>query len=892
MKSSLQFSIIALALVLLRIANSPCFSATLPLEMGGTNAVNLGFETGDWKGIELSTDQIKTGTHSGLWKDQAQNKSVSTGNIPHDWSAFDEMRLWIYNAGKKPVPMVIVLLSRDDPKAFSYFSYRLTVDWEGWKEVVIPLAYFDSRNAPAGWQKIDSMMFSVDGWGLKPDPAAVLYLDGLTLRGTTVKPPSPEERTEMETVKKQFLDYVREEEKAAPGVPGDEEHVRGWMKSLSADGTWPDVNYADATLSAWRTFEHMTRLKKMALAYTAPEGALRGDPALSAAIHSALGHWLKKDYTNPNWWHKEIGVPATLSAILLLIDSELTPQERSSGLRIISRAVIDSPPHGGRGVLTGQNRIWVAANGLTHGLLASDFALVKQAADVIFQEISVATQPGGQTPTVTLTGQRGGFLLSTQDGIQPDFSFYQHGPQLQLGNYGLGSAGDSVKWTIILRGTPFAPGPEKIAIIRDYLLKGERTVVWKGRMDISSCGRQLGPKSPALKGSTVLKILDSAKVADAAHAHQYEAAIAQDRAENPVIPAENKYFWRVDYMVQRRPAYYASTRMSSSRVYATELVNGENLQGSYLGDGATYIYVKGSEYEDIFPVWDWSRLPGVTSPLIADKNLLKPRNWKITNPSDFVGGVSDGRYGAATLALNRDGITAKKSWFYFDDEIVCLGAGISCEKAGQSIVTSVNQCLARGDVLLNSGKAQPGIQDYAGLKWAWHDGVGYVFPEPLPLRLGIQKQEGKWTDISAASRNQATMTEDIFSIWIQHGEKPKESCYAYLILPGASAETVAARSRKPDVVILKNTPALQAVRHTKLNLTQAVFHVPGTLDCGGGKTISVDKPCILLLDGNNHKLTLADPTQRLADVTVTLDGKSARYALPAGAQAGSSLAAF
>lgn len=28
--------------------------------------------------------------------------------------------------------------------------------------------------------------FTADGWGMKPDPAAVLYLDGLTLRKTPI----------------------------------------------------------------------------------------------------------------------------------------------------------------------------------------------------------------------------------------------------------------------------------------------------------------------------------------------------------------------------------------------------------------------------------------------------------------------------------------------------------------------------------------------------------------------------------------------------------------------------------------------------------------------------------------------------------------------------------
>ncbi|CAN5497417.1 hypothetical protein BH09VER1_BH09VER1_43060 [soil metagenome] len=847
--------------------------------------VPLGFETGDWTGIELTAEQVKTGAQSGLWKDHQQNKSVSSGKIPHDWSEFSEMRLWIFNAGKKPISMMVVLVSREDPKAFSYFGYRLTADWEGWKEVSIPLVSFQGRNDPAGWQKIDSVMFSVDGWGLKPDPEAVLYLDGLTLRKPSIRPPSVEEQAALEKVKKQFLDYEREAGQSSV----NEEQVRTWMKLLTPEGTWPDVNYEDHTGGYWRAMDHLTRLKKMCLAYTATEGPLQGDSALSTAIHSALGHWLKKDYSNPNWWHNEIGVPRELSAILLLLDSELIPRERAEGVRIVSRAVIDSPPHGGRGVLTGQNRVWVAANALTQGLLASDYELVQRARNVIFEEVSVATQPGGAVPIFTRTGRPGEVLVSTQEGIQPDYSFFQHGPLLQLGNYGLAFAGDSAKWMAILRGTPLAPEPEKIKILRDYILKGERPVTWKGRMDINACGRQLGPQSPASKGSDVLRYLQTAKMADPAHPDQYDAAAAQISRDASGVPAENRYFWRADFMVHRRPGFHISTRMSSSRVLAAELVNGENQQGGYSGDGATYLYVKGNEYEDIFPVWDWSRLPGVTSPLISDKKLLKPRNWKITNSSDFVGGISDGEYGVATLTLDRDGLTARKSWFYFDDEIVCLGAGISRSTGDLPIVSSVNQCLARGDVLVDAGKAQPGILDYTDLKWAWHDGVGYLFPEPLPVSLGVRSQEGKWDEVSASSKLQGTVTKDVFSIWINHGDKPKENSYAYSILPGASVETVKVRSGKPEIVILQNTAALQAVRNVKTDMIQAVFYQPGTLEAGNGKTLKVDQPCLLILDASKNRLVLSDPTQKLTQITVEIGGAARKYLLPTGAFAGSSL---
>ena len=69
--------------------------------------------------------------------------------------------------------------------------------------------------------------------------------------------------------------------------------------------------------------------------------------------------------------------------------------------------------------------------------------------------------------------------------------------------------------------------------------------------------------------------------------------------------------WCSDIMVQRRPGYYTSARMYSTRTLNTDgYINGENKKSHHLADGATYIFRTGEEYRDIFPVWDWKRIPG------------------------------------------------------------------------------------------------------------------------------------------------------------------------------------------------------------------------------------------------------------------------------------------
>ena len=109
----------------------------------------------------------------------------------------------------------------------------------------------------------------------------------------------------------------------------------------------------------------------------------------------------------------------------------------------------------------------------------------------------------------------------------------------------------------------------------------------------------------------------------------------------------------------------ASVKMASDRVIGTELVNEDNLKGFYMGDGALYTYCRGDEYLNIFPFWDWRKIPGITAyeseaPVPAFFNY----GAHVRNKAAFVGGVTDGETGMTAMVLDRDGLQAHKSWIF------------------------------------------------------------------------------------------------------------------------------------------------------------------------------------------------------------------------------------
>jgi chondroitin AC lyase len=369
---------------------------------------------------------------------------------------------------------------------------------------------------------------------------------------------------------------------------------------------------------------------------------------------------------------------------------------------------------------------------------------------------------------------------------------------------------------------------------------------------------------------------------DPQHSAEYGAALERDsgKVSNQMAaqPGESKNFFRSDYMVFRQPGFYASVKLCSNRVIGEELVNGENLSGRYLADGATFLYQTGTEYAEIFPLWDWRRVPGVTCATTGA--MLAPAGKMET---DYAGGVSDGTYGAEGLDYRRDGVAGKKAWFFLDEGVVCLGAGITGTTG--SVRTSVDQRLADGPAITPRGPMQPGMRSCKGVPWVLNGNTGYLFPQPLDLWAGTQRQSGAWTKVFS-SGSKAEISANVFSIWIDH---PSDNAsYAYTILPAATVGKLQKYAATPPVEILSNTPETQAVRDDAAGVTEILFYKAGELRTATS-TVSADGPCAVIV--RKGTIYLADPTQKELQVTLTINGKPRLVKLPQGQMAGKSVPA-
>ena len=479
---------------------------------------------------------------------------------------------------------------------------------------------------------------------------------------------------------------------------------------------------------------------------------------------------------------------------------------------------------------TGQNLVWFAGEELVRGIVSDSSRDIASAALSIENTISVTAKDGS---------------------IQSDDSFHQHGNMLYNGAYGRAFLVDCAEFAVVLQGTRFAFPPAKIKILSDYLLQGSRLML-RGRMlDYSAIGREISRQEGETEADGLMPACEALADLEPAKREEYDALKAHVQGTGTSYSfIGHKHFWNSDFSVHQRRAYYTSVKMNSSRTNGTESINGENLMGYWLPYGLTYIVRRGDEYAGIFPVWDWTHLPGVTNPATTFNFSTDNRQ-----PGTFVGGVSDGEYGASAMDLELPSIQARKAWFFFDDEVVALGSGITSERP-ETVNTTLNQTLLKGDVLANGRVVPRGNQVLRSVSWVLHDGVGYVLPMRDQLTMTIGAQRGSWGDINLGYPKR-TMSEDVLDMWISHGVRSDNVSYEYILLPGIDERRLSEYATHQPVRVLANSREIQAVRHEKLHISQVVFYSPGHLALTEELGITVDKPCIIQIRELARKLQIA-----------------------------------
>lgn len=695
---------------------------------------------------------------------------------------------------------------------------------------------------------------------------------------------------------------------------------------------WSDLPLAvqtgvNADVASGNIATSFQRLEDMAQAYAIPACALYQNSALMTAIVGGLDWLTANAYTASgtifgNWYDWEIASPQALNnaAVLLLSNSSaLTATQISNYVKAaynFGPNSVNQKNYFYWGALTGANTSNAALTMAVQGiLLGSNTATVTR-----FWQNTAGHPVNPQTDYVisgsllldeaqgNLSGNnpfdydgRSVFTpVTSGDGFYADGSFIFHYNIPYTGQYGQELVENISILVKLLYGSPWEITDPELSNVFGWMTNSFAPLMYRGAMMDMVRGRAIASSSGdgfSVGAKVIANFRSVASFAPFATAASLTAF-----ADSPQLPPGQFHFPSMDRVVAFRDGFGFGLSMSSSRVggYEINTTSPTNLKGWYTGAGVTYLYLGDTDTHYTDNYWatvDWYHLPGTTAELNATPDdAVTDQNW--------VGGAQvDKTYGVAGMSAHPAGtnLYAKKSWFMLDDEIVCLGAGITSTSAGNQVDTTVENRklgtasatafnIADTEYALTSSStwASPvTVTTDTGATWCALAGVGgYYFPEGAAnLQAQYVAGSGAWTTINPTDSDPAVYTDYYLKLWFNHGVTPANAKYAYVILPNRSAGSVKAYATNPDVSILSNTEptgtttGIQAVKSQKLGVVAANFWAKTSGPDTGGTvdliTVSKQSSVIVRESYNSISVGVSDPSQTNAGaITVTLSGRT------------------
>ena len=317
--------------------------------------------------------------------------------------------------------------------------------------------------------------------------------------------------------------------------------------------------------------------------------------------------------------------------------------------------------------------------------------------------------------------------------------------------------------------------------------------------------------------------------------------------------------------------------------WAAETYNKCNHYGRYLTHGSLQLMSDGepvSSFGSGFRQegWDWRHIPGTTATYIPMQdmkaNVLNVDTYSgyeemLLSDQTFVGGVSGAVSGGAfAMRLHEHdkyngSLRADKSWFFFDNRIICIGSNIENAEQGEVHTTlfqnfmndhseqiSVNGVSCREFPSLQTSSGKAVITDNLGNAYFVSDG------ECVATR---SHQESLHEESDAPTEN------DFATAYINHGGVFSKGHYEYMMVVDASEEQMALYSKQMPYKVHSASDGLHAI--TDLNTdTYAAALFDSSLEFKGSDCVlKANRECLVMVSGNEQggrTLSVADPDMR------------------------------
>lgn len=633
------------------------------------------------------------------------------------------------------------------------------------------------------------------------------------------------------------------------------------------------------------------RLHAMTLAWAYPSSPLYHNEELLAAIRYGLNLLASGPY-NPdtqkvgNWWEWCIGIPFDYSHIVCILYDVLTPEELQQFEQCATYRVRPIVEHGN---LTYANQASVCRNLMFIGVLTDNEACIRSAltnsVPAFVDTTSIATRVAAQQMYDDILRNQSQYehntVLWAKEGLYEDGTFIQHIAIPYIGTYGVEMVELAADINLLLKDTELTIPQPILDVLPLWVFKTYLPALYRGGFMTMFMGRGGYKRDPYYYGRAC--VLNLYHIADLLPPSQQQSLIQACRdmlltdkyiagpyekmdpmpiivrtveaIANETEPSTNDIPFSIVYaagdkVVHQMEKARFGLSMSSNRIGKYEAfitaVNAENTIAWYMGDGMTYLYTPDDtmQYVSYIRKINPYLVPGTTvdkmqrEPIKSDMVLFShsPKAVEIARAG---GATLKGLYSVAGMQLLgfKGDLYAKKAWFMFDEEIVCLGTDIH-QQPQREVLTVIENRQTNEPISLHR-------------KYAYLPNVaGYYFPERT-------KPIVRTTDNSCQE------------MYISHGIAPSNGHYAYTLLPCYTEIQTQTYATHPKTRILANNTIVQAVSKDDLGIIAAYFYAAGKVG-----VLQSDGAAAVMMQQSSDTLTIAisDPTWERKTQQLTIKG--------------------
>ncbi len=538
--------------------------------------------------------------------------------------------------------------------------------------------------------------------------------------------------------------------------------------------------------------------------------------------------------TNLNWWDYEIGTPKSLTNTLILLNGDISSDEKKKYTapiktfapksdEILSSVGKAEPAKGG-------NLVDIAKVKLLESIIEEDKDMTKNSIDS-FNKVFTYVQSNS-------TGKE-------RNGFYKDGSYIDHQDVPYTGAYGVVLLEGISQMMPMIKETPFKETSQNDTILKSWIDDGFMPLIYKGEMMDLSRGRAISRENETSHSASVTVMKSLLRLSDAMDEStkaKYKK-IVKTSVKSDSSYKQNDYLssysdiskmkalmedstLSTNDLTQQLKIYNDMDRvtyhnkdldfafglsMTSKNVARYESINNENLKGWHTGAGMSYLYNSDvKHYRDNF--WataDMKRLAGTTT---LDNE--EPKENKNSDKT-FVGGTKFD-YQHASIGMefeNQDKtLTAKKSYFILNDKIVFLGTGIKNTDSSMNPVTTIENRKANGYTLYTDDK-QTTNSDNQETNSVFLEStdtkknIGYHFLNKSKINVKKESHTGKWSEINKSQKTE-DKKDEYYEVTQKHSNSDNK--YGYVLYPSLSKDVF--KSKASQVTVVKQDDDFHVVK--------------------------------------------------------------------------------